>query len=160
MNISIVNFGGTGAASSIRAKSGQESMPISRVTQERVGPLRRYDVQHKIVHDKRSLQARVFRAHQIDLNCLSFVSGEVERDLRVACTGVEIRIRGQCRQDRARRVSDLYFQSIVGRRGRGLGGVDVTPEREIGAGSRCRNCDLLQERIGMTRAIAIQPGFP
>src|SRR6266404_2057344 len=109
---------------------------ISRIHLSRIIPFRRRfvsglglgDVQRKVVHHKRCFQARVFSPNEINLYSLSLVSDQIERDLRIARAGIQIRVASQRRQDCAGRISDLHSQRVIGSCAGRFSSVDMEPE--------------------------------
>src|SRR5260221_2130846 len=88
------------------------------------------NVEREVIDDEGGLEGRIFSTDQIYLNRLALVRQKAERFLREAGGGVDVRIRGQRRQHRARRIPHLDLQRVVGRRA-GFRGIDVEPEGQV-----------------------------
>src|SRR5437762_5995347 len=72
------------------------------------------DVESGVVDDERGLEARVLRGGEEDLDGLALVRGHVEALLRVAGVLVQVRVRGERREDGAGGVPDLHLHRVIG----------------------------------------------
>src|SRR5207244_3779463 len=87
------------------------------------------NVEREVVDDERRLQSAVLGADEVDLNGLPFIRGQIETLLNIPAIRIEIRIRGQRGQDRSAAIANLHVERIERGGGRGLGRIDVQPER-------------------------------
>src|SRR5262249_47478040 len=113
----------------------------------------------KVVHHEGGLQRNILRPYQEDPDGLALEGGYIERLLGIAGVLVQIREGRQRGKHRVRTVAYLHAERIEGDGGRRLRRVDVQEEAQGRRRNGGRDRHLLEERIGMRDAIAVQPGL-
>ena len=103
------------------------------------------------------MQRRVFSTEEVDANCLTLEGSHIESPQHVTRCLVEVRESAKSRQHRVTGIANLHLQLVE----RGSGGcfsrIDLQPETQRRGGRTRWNGDLLEERIRVRSAIAVEP---
>ena len=105
------------------------------------------------------MQASVFSSKESDLDGLTLELNYVERFLTVAGRLVQVGESAERCQYRIGAIEHLHLQFVKSRNGSGFRRVDVQPECQRRRGCSGWDCDSLRGRVGVRRAIAVQPGI-
>jgi len=110
-----------------------------------------------VVDHKRGLQRRVLRSEEVDPDGLSFEGSHIEAPQHVTRRFVQVREGRKSRQHRVAGIANLYLQLVEGSRGCCFSRRDLEPETQRNCVRGGGNRYLLEQRVCVRRAIAVEP---
>ena len=124
------------------------------------GPSRLLRCAGRVVDHKRRLQCGVLGSQEVDPDRLSLEGSQIEGPQHVTACPVQIGEGRKRREHRVAGIANLYLQPVEGRRRCSFGGIDLQPETQRHGIRTGWNCELLEQRVRMRRAIAVEPRIP
>lgn len=111
----------------------------------------------RIIYHKGRLERRVLRAQEVNSDGLTAEGRDIKTLENVPGCLVQVRVRRKCRQHRIAGVANLHLQPVELGRCRSFSSIDLQPETQRRAVHARRDRDLLEQRIRMRCAVAVEP---